>query len=266
MTINNGLKIKIINDFLSGIKREDIAKKYGISTGSVSAIVDEFEEEIPDIDKLREMVLKLNATGNSPKIFYSAIRLHNYIKNLSLTEAKAEHIIEIFQEYAFKKNYDVSALIDSIINAHLLAQKCGTDLKHLEQHVNNKKIILEAKEAIIRKLNNEIEFLPHKLSIDLAEFQEYKRNQPIFQKYSNLVIESDIQARRIKLLEDDKKDLEFQVLERDREIERLKRLLSQQGEKEGEDYIDYQQDIVNFNSINFPLADINDAEDNTDSP
>jgi hypothetical protein len=243
MTINNGLKIKIINDFLSGLKREDIAKKYGISTGSVSAIVDEFEEEIPDIDKLRDMVLKLNATGNSPKIFYSAIRLHNYIKNLSLNEAKAEHIIEIFQEYAFKKNYDVSALIDSIINTHLIAQKSGTDLEHLEQHVNNKKMVIEAKEAVIRKLNNEIEFLPHKLSIDLVEFQEYKENQPIIQKYCNLVIEFDIQSRRIKLLEDQAKSLKSEVYEKSIENERLKKLLSQQTKKEDKYYIDYQQDF-----------------------
>ncbi|HYG00732.1 MAG TPA: hypothetical protein VD815_11610 [Candidatus Saccharimonadales bacterium] len=63
MTINNSLKIKIIADYLSSVKREDIAKKNGISTGSVSAIADEFEEEIPDIHKLRTMMLKLNSTG-----------------------------------------------------------------------------------------------------------------------------------------------------------------------------------------------------------
>jgi len=159
----------------------------------------------------------------------------------------------------------VSALIDSIINAYYIAQKCGTDLEHLDQHVNNKKMVLEAIEMNIGKLNNDIEFLPYKLNIDIAEFQEYKKNQPIFQKYINLVNESDIQARRMKLLENDKKDLEIQVLKRDREIERLKRLLSQQREKEGENYIDYQQDIVNFNSINLPLADDNDVEDIIDS-
>ena len=262
MTINNSLKIKILNDFLLGIKREVIAEKYGISTGSVWAIAEEFEEVIPDIYKIRAMMVKLSAAGNNPKKFYPAIRLHNYIKNLSLTEAQAEFIIEIFQEYAFKKEYNVSELIDSIVHAYYIAQKCGTDLKHLEQHVINKKMILEAKEDVIRKLNNEIEFLPHKFNIDLADFQEYQKNQPIFQKYSNLVIESDIQARRIKLLENDKKDLEIQVSERDREIERLNRLFSQQGEKEGEDYTDYQQDIVNFNSINLPLDDINDMGDN----
>ena len=95
MTINHSLKIKIIADYLAGMKREDIAKKYGVSTGSVAAIAEEFEEEIPDIDKLRTMMIKLNDTGNSPKTFYNAIRLHNYIKNLGLTMVQAENILDI---------------------------------------------------------------------------------------------------------------------------------------------------------------------------
>jgi hypothetical protein len=69
--------------------------------------------------------------------------------------------------------------------------------------------------------------LPHKLSIDLAEFQEYQRNKPTFQKFMNLVIESDIKDRRIKLLEEEKKNLNLESLEKDREIEGLNRLLIQ---------------------------------------
>ena len=89
MTINNSLKIKIIDDYLSGMKREDIAKKYGISTGLVLAIAEEFEVEIPDIHKMRAMMLKLNAARNDAKLFYPAIRLHSLIKILGLTESKA---------------------------------------------------------------------------------------------------------------------------------------------------------------------------------
>jgi hypothetical protein len=266
MTINNNLKIKIINDYLLGIKREVIAKKYGISAGSVSAIAEEFESVIPDIHKIRAMMVKLNAAGNEPKLFYPAIRLHNFIKNLGLSEVKAEIIIEMFQEEAFKKYYNLSDLIDSIINAYNIAQRCGTDLEHLDQHVNNRKMILEAKEAQIRKLNNDIEFLPHKLRIDLAEFQEYQRNQPIFQVFMNKVNESDIQARTIKLLKDQVKTLESKVHEKDIENERLKQLLSQRQEKEDEYITDYQQDIVNFDYYDLPVDDSNAVEDNADCP
>jgi hypothetical protein len=120
------------------MKREDIAKKYGISTGSVAAIADEFEEEIPDIHKIRAMMVMLKATGNSPKLFYHAIRLHEYIEKEGLTEEQVEKILEIFQEFVFKENYNVSELIEAIIKAYEIAEKCGTDLEHLDQHINNK--------------------------------------------------------------------------------------------------------------------------------
>ena len=269
MTINQSLKIKIINDYLSGMRREDIAKKYGISTGSVSAIVDEYEEEIPDIYKLRAMMLKLNASGNNPKLFYHAIRLHDYIKNQGLTEAKAEYILEIFQEYAFKKNYDISEIIDAIINAYNIAARCGTDLEHLDQHIHDKEMVLQANEALIRKQKNDIEILPYKYNIKIAELEEYQRNKPIFQKFMNLTNELDIKDRRISLLEEDNKTIKSQKHSLEIENERLKQLREQQqqqqSKKEDEDYPGYQQDIVNFDSTDCLVDDSNDVEDNTDS-
>ncbi len=259
MTISQQLKIKIIAEFLSGIKREVIAKKYGISTGSVSAIAEEFEEEIPDLYKIRAMMMKLNETGNSLKTFYHAIRLYNYIKNQGLTEVQAENILEILQEYAFKENYDISELFDAIINAHVVAQRCGTDLVHLEEYANAKVMVVESKEALIRKSNNDIEFLPHKLNIDLADFQEYKKNQPIFQKLKILANELHFEKEITKLLKD-------QIYEKEIENERLKQLLSQRQEKDDEYITDYQQDIVNFDYTDLPVDDSTDVKDNADGP
>ncbi len=267
MTINNNLKIKIIADYLSGVKREDIAKKNGISTGSVSAIAEEFEEEIPDIHKLRAMMLKLKATGNNPKLVYEGIRLHTYIKNQGLTEAKAEYILEILQEYAFKKNYNISELIDAVIEAYNITARCGTDLEHLDQYVHDKEMVLQANEALIRKQKNDIEILPYKYNIKLAELEEYQRNKPTLQEFMNLVNELDIEKRRNKLLEEDNKTLKSQKHNLEIENEMLKQLPEQQQQRKNEDenYPGYQQDIVNFDSSNCLVDDINDVEDNTDS-
>jgi hypothetical protein len=263
MTISHHLKIKVINDYLSGMKREDIAKKYGISTGSVSAIAEEFEEEIPDIHKIRAMMIELNATGNSPKTFYHSIRLYNRIKGLGLTLIQAENILEIIQEYAFKKNHDISDLIDAVNNAYVIAQKCGTDLAHIDEHANAKAMVVEGMKTQVKKLREDIEYLPHKLNVDLAEYQEYQKNQPISQKYMQMIVERDIQDRVNKLLEDKVKNLEIQILKRDREIERLNQL-SKQSKKEDGYYIDYYQDMGNFDSTDCLVDDSNSVEDNDD--
>jgi hypothetical protein len=265
VTISQQLKIKIVLDYLSGIKREVIAKKYGISTGSVSAIAEEFEEEIPDIHKIRAMMIKLNETGNSPKTFYHAIRLYNHIKNQGLTEAQAEYILEILQDYAFKENYNISDLFNAIINAHVIAQKCGTDLEHLEDYANEKAIVSESKKALVRKLDYDIELLPYKLSINLAEFQEYKKNQPIVQNFIILANELHFEKEITKLLKDQVKTLKTDVYEKEIENGRLKQLLSQRQEKEDEYFTDYQQDTVNFDYTDLLVDDSTDVKENADS-
>jgi hypothetical protein len=53
MVLPNNLKIKVLEEYLAGTKREVIAKNNGSSTGGVSMIVDEFRKDIPDLDKLK---------------------------------------------------------------------------------------------------------------------------------------------------------------------------------------------------------------------
>jgi len=52
------LKIKVLNHWLDGMSRDNIAINHQIASGSVSSIIQEFEStEIPDIDLLREVAL-----------------------------------------------------------------------------------------------------------------------------------------------------------------------------------------------------------------
>ena len=163
------------------------------------------------------------------------------------------------QEYVFKENYDISKLFDAVINAHVIAQRCGTDLEHLDKFANEKAMVVESTKALIRKLNNDVEFLPHKLNIDLAEYQEYQKNRPIFQKLMNMAVELDLQNRRNKLLEEKVKNLKIQVLERDREIERLHQLRILQEKNEDGYYVGYQEDIVNLDSTDFLVENDDDG-------
>ena len=54
------LKIKVLNHWLDGMSRDNIAINVKIASGSVSRITEEFKNtEIPDIDLLREVALRL---------------------------------------------------------------------------------------------------------------------------------------------------------------------------------------------------------------
>jgi hypothetical protein len=96
----------------------------------------------------------------------------------------------------------------------------------------------------------------------LAEFQEYKKNQPIVQKFIILANELHFEKEITKLLKDQVKILKTEVYEKEIENERLKQLLSQLQEKEDKYITDYQQDIVNFDNTDVPVDNSNDVKEN----
>lgn len=155
MVIPNKLKIKVLHEHLTGIKREEIAKNNRVSTGAVSMIVDERRDDIPDIDKLREMAVHIKATGYGGNDHFPAIRHINHIKILGLTEEKSEKIKEEFHEYAFKDNLDVPELVDSILRGFKMAKESGIDIEHLEKYISGRILVNDAMKSNIRRQQND---------------------------------------------------------------------------------------------------------------
>jgi hypothetical protein len=233
MTIPYHLKIKVLHEHLAGIKREEIAKNNGISTGAVSMIVDEFRKDIPDIDKLREMTVQIKATGYDVNDYFRAIRHINHVKRLGLTEEKSENIIEEIHEYAFKNNMDVPTLIDFILRGFKMAEERRIDIEHLESYISGRILVADAMESNIRKLQNDIEVLPHKYNIRLADLQEYQITKPLVDKKINSMTEDlKIKDKRIKLLEDDRDKLKSQLQEKVNTNDKLNNQLVDQSVKE----------------------------------
>ncbi len=226
MTIPYNLKIKVLHDYLKGIKREQIAKNNGISTGAVSMIIDEFRKDIPDIDKLREMAVQIKATGYDINDYFFAIRYINQVKRLGLTEEKAEKIIEEFHEYAFKNSMDLPTLVDSILRGFEMAKERGIDMEYLEKYISERVLVIDAMKSNIGKLRNDIEVLPHKFNIKLADLQEYLITKPLVDGRINSMNEDlKIKDIRIKNLKDERDELKFKVQEQVSTIDKLNNLL-----------------------------------------
>jgi predicted transcriptional regulator len=243
MTIPHYLKIKVLREYLEGIKREQIAKNNGISTGAVSMIVDEFRKDIPDIDKLREMAVQIKASGYDLNDYFRAIRHINHVKKLGLTEEKSEKIIEEFHEYAFKNNMDVPTLFDSVLRGLKMAKEWGIDLEYLERHISGRVLVNDAMESNIRRLQNDIEVLPHKFNIKLADLLEYQITKPIVDKKINSMNEDlKIKDMRIKLLEDERDELKSQLQEKVNTSNMSNNMLVDQNEKKDKvDGLEYNE-------------------------
>jgi len=81
------LKIKVLNHWLDGMSRDHIALNHGISGTSVSRILEEFKKtEVPDIDILREVAVRLKKQDYDLVQFARSMRWKAMLDNLELPE------------------------------------------------------------------------------------------------------------------------------------------------------------------------------------
>src|SRR5215212_906132 len=104
--IPHSLKKKVIKEWLQGIPRDTIASNNGIGGGTVSRIIKEAIMNMPDIDMLRGVAVKLNKENLDINYFASSVRLKKILDRLGLTEEKLELLIEQVNTYCFKHEVD----------------------------------------------------------------------------------------------------------------------------------------------------------------
>jgi hypothetical protein len=89
------VKIKVLNQWLNGISRDDIAINNKISGGAVSNIIQDFKNEnIPDIALLREVAVRLKRQNLDLTQFARSMRLRKMLDNLELPEDRIEKFLE----------------------------------------------------------------------------------------------------------------------------------------------------------------------------
>ncbi|HYF99459.1 MAG TPA: hypothetical protein VD815_05165 [Candidatus Saccharimonadales bacterium] len=99
------IKLSVLNDWLSGKSRDNIALNNGISTGKVSNIINEFRSgEIKDMDLLRATAVTMKKEGLELNDLSSAIRLKNMLNSLDLSEEKVEKFLLEMSIYHYKND------------------------------------------------------------------------------------------------------------------------------------------------------------------
>jgi hypothetical protein len=89
------IKLEVIRKWLEGKSRNKIAKEVGIGAGTVSGIIQEFRQNDPEFDLLREVAVKLKNQGINIESFGSLVRLReilNQIEGIDHHDEAAEFI------------------------------------------------------------------------------------------------------------------------------------------------------------------------------
>lgn len=101
------IKLKVLHLWLKEVSRDKLALRVGIGYGSVSRILDKIQSnEIPDLDLLRLIALKIKEEGFNLTEVASGIRLTNFFKKMGGSEEEIENLFKLMEIYCFKTDQD----------------------------------------------------------------------------------------------------------------------------------------------------------------
>ena len=194
------IKSAVIDAWLMGKTRDNIASEFNISTGSVSNVIEQWQNRIGlfEANNLREFGLALKKTGISPIQCVVGLRINNMIKQLGIDE---DHLFDF---------------LTKIYNESKEQKLLPADLVRLIQEVNDSREINSLKEIPKNihkrrqeKVKLDAEIYYKKLEIQKLD-QEKERKRKEIQD-----LQDDLDSSR-KKMQDERKD--FLLFENVKEV------------------------------------------------
>lgn len=165
------VKIKVLNQWLNRMSRDNIAINNKISGGSVSNIIQDFKnDDIPDIDLLRGVALRLKSQNFDLIQFARSMRLRKMLDNLELPEERIEKFLEHLCIFFYKHG-------DKNVEKFLLQLESVYGLAvSLDESIYNILASVDEKKAEIRELEEKIFTLKQQIEEKNAEFVSIFKN------------------------------------------------------------------------------------------
>jgi hypothetical protein len=214
------IRRSVINGWLHGVSRDEVAKENGIGAGTVSAIIKEAMQNDPEFDLQRQVAVSLKRENNlDVKSFALLIRIRNkLIKEMGLTNnnnekskveveieiQEIEHKIEILivnlAVFCFKRGFSVDKLVDMIEKLSSLEDKAKIPIDQLPNQLQQQQRNLENIEKEIQQIKLKKQVLLNEHNTTIGILEEYTANRPLFEKYSDLKRELEEEKRERKRL------------------------------------------------------------------
>jgi hypothetical protein len=133
--------------WLLGISRDLIARHVGIGCGSVSRIIDEIRsKEVPDLDLLRAIAVKIKSEGLDWTAVASYMRFSNTLEQMGLSEKDLETLILHIESHCFKTNQNIHDFVVGLNENFKFASELGVSIYEVSDSIEHKKQELQTLE------------------------------------------------------------------------------------------------------------------------
>ncbi len=201
------IKQKVLKLWLSGLPRDEIAQKVETSQGNINTIVRETKKDIPDIDLLRELSVRIRKSDWDQDIFSSAVRHRNMLYERGLTDEQIDDTIENIDEHCFKRGITFNSFVELVQNASLFSQKYSCSIEEIDAIRTQKEDEVERLKTEARSWRTYNESLKSttldiltKHNVTELDMTEYIQDKPLRKKTRELRQENVWLQDRVKEL------------------------------------------------------------------
>jgi transcriptional regulator with XRE-family HTH domain len=180
------IREQVIKQWLQGMSRDQVAKVNGIGAGTVSAIIKDAKQEIPDIDLLREVAIIVNKYDLDLSILASSIRIKNKLDEMGLNEDQIESFIENIIIYCFKRGLTAEKFLNIVNKVSALSKNLGMPVDQLPNYIMQQQLELEQVKGETEDAKlKQFQALRH-YNVTMDDLEEYRRNKPLIDRIKQL--------------------------------------------------------------------------------
>ncbi|HZA64171.1 MAG TPA: hypothetical protein VE573_14950, partial [Nitrososphaeraceae archaeon] len=177
--IPKSIREQVLKQWLQGMSRDQIAKDNDIGAGTVSVIIKDAKQEIPDIDLLRQGVLVLKKHDLNLSVFAPSIRIKNKLDKMGVSEDKIDSLIDNSNIHCFKRGLTADEYFNNVDKVCTLSENLEMPVDELPSYIIRQQLELEKveKETEDAKVKQR-EVLQH-YNVTMDVLDEYRRNKPL---------------------------------------------------------------------------------------
>ena len=202
-------KEKVLKLWLLGFPRKKIAEKVGIGEGTVTSIVQDAKENIPDVDLLHKVATIIVRNNWDTNIFSSGIRHRKMLNERDLTDDQIDSLIENVDEHCFKRGISVQQFANLVQEVAETLLRFDCSINKLPELIAQKRGELVALQQEIVSLESYRLELLRENELIKKDIHEYSRDKPFLdtikalsEEIRNLKGEACLDQAKISNLED----------------------------------------------------------------
>src|SRR5919112_4204201 len=147
--IPKSIREQVIKQWLQGMSRDEIAKVNDIGAGTVSVIIKDAKQEIPDIDLLRAVPLVLKKHDWNLSVFAPSIRIKNKLDEMGVSEDKIDSLIDNSNIHCFKRGLTADEYFNNVDKVCALSDNLEISVDELPSYIIQQQLELQKVEEQI---------------------------------------------------------------------------------------------------------------------